>query len=145
MFIDTVEKKRYLRNPAPDRFIWRRDSGRAGVRYSIDRTHPVLRALLHTGCNHDSILEQAIQLIERTIPVASMLQEPSKSLDGAVTLDTPDEIAKLAAMVAHAEQFLIRAGIAPAEARSQVLAADPFVRVRTQILAYFDQPKSKKK
>jgi len=129
----------------PERFVWRRDSSRAGVRYRVDRTHPVIRALLHSGCEHEKLLERTIQLIEQTVPVASMLQEPARSLDGTVAADAPEDIAAFAAMVAHAEQFLIRAGIPPSDARSQVLCAEPFVRFRDAIVLYFDQLKPKRK
>jgi hypothetical protein len=128
----------------PERFVWRRDSTRAGVRYRIDRTHPLIRALLHGGCEHEQLLERCIQLIESTVPIASMLQEPAKSVDGHAGADSPEDIAGYAAMVAHAEQFLIRAGIAPADARSQVLAAEPFAKLRDAITAYFVKSRPEK-
>jgi hypothetical protein len=74
-----------------------------------------------------------------------MLQEPAKSLDGVVGAETADDIAAYASMVVHAEQFLIRAGAAPAEARSQVLSAEPFNRFRELLLSYFDKAKAKAK
>jgi hypothetical protein len=129
----------------PERFLWRRESKRSGVRYLIDRTHPVVRALLHGGCEHEKILERTLQLIERTLPVASMLQEPAKTLDGAVGAEVPENIADYAAMVTHAEQFLIRAGVPPIDARAKVLAVEPFVRLREAIDAYFSQSKPRAK
>jgi hypothetical protein len=138
-------EKQVSPDATPERFVWRRDSTRAGVRYRVDRTHPLIRALLHSGCEHEKLLDRAIQLIERTIPIASMLQEPAKSLDGVVGAETADDIAAYASMVVHAEQFLIRAGAAPAEARSQVLSAEPFNRFRELLLSYFDKAKAKAK
>jgi len=111
----------------------------------VDRTHPLIRALLHSGCEHEKLLERIIQLIEQTVPIASMLQEPARSLDGTVAADAPEDIAAFAAMVAHAEQFLIRAGVPPADARLQVLCAEPFVWFRDAIVSFIDQPKAKKR
>ena len=34
----------------PEQFVWRRESTRTGIRYRVDRTHPLLRALLNAGC-----------------------------------------------------------------------------------------------
>jgi hypothetical protein len=117
-------------NAPPHRFVWKRHEERGAVRYRIDRTHPVVQALLHGGCEHEKLLGEILELIERTVPVATMLQDPVKSVEGA-----PLEIDGKAAqhfvdMMLHAERFLISAGKAPADARLIVLNAEPFVRFR---------------
>jgi len=114
--------------------VWRRKTCRTGVRFVVNRSHPVIQALLHAGCGHDRLLNEAISLFEGTIPVAAMLQEPQKAIDGSVHLISAAEIDSLAAMVLHTEQFYIRAGRPPSSARSEVLAAEPFRRFREQII-----------
>jgi hypothetical protein len=100
------------------------------VRYRIDRTHPVVQALLHGGCEHARLLGETLELIERTVPIATMLQDPVKSVEGAA-LEIDDNVAeKFVDLVRHAENFLISAGKAPADARQIVLGAEPFVRFR---------------
>ena len=67
----------------PERFVWRREQTRAGARFRIDRTHPLIQALLSSGCEHDALLERVIQMIEQRLPVMAILQEPAKTLDGS--------------------------------------------------------------
>ncbi len=121
-------------NSSPQRFLWKREERRTGIRYRIDQTHPVVQALLHEGCGHDRLLKQLIGLLERTIPIASMLQEPGRTLDGSVESENAAQLDAYAEMVRHAELFLVRTGKAPAEARRLVLSADPFVRFREELI-----------
>lgn len=117
-------------NAPPHRFVWKRQESKGAVRYRIDRTHPVVQALLHGGCEHEKLLSEILELIERTVPVATMLQDPVKSVEGT-TLEIDDKAAsQFIDMMLHAERFLISAGKAPADARQIVLAAEPFVRFR---------------
>jgi hypothetical protein len=116
------------------RYVWRREQARTGVRYRIDRTHPVVRALVHAGCGHDTLLENVLALIERTLPVASILQEPGKSADGSVSLVTDEELDAYATLLCHAEQFLVATGKSPAAARQSVLTVEPFVRFKEELL-----------
>lgn len=120
------------------RFLWRREEVRTGVRYRIDRTHPLVRALLHNGCGHEQLLNQLLGMLEGSLPVASMLQEPAKSLDGSVTGVDSVDAAELVDALVHAEQFFVRAGRPPAEAREAVLSAEPFVHYRKDLLALLD-------
>lgn len=121
-------------NAAPERFVWKRHNVRGGVRYGVDRSHPVIRALLHGGCDHAKVLDTVLRLIESTVPIANMLQEPSKTLDGAIEAMSAEDLANLADAVVHAEQFLIRAGSSPKTAREKVLSSEPFARHRQAIL-----------
>jgi hypothetical protein len=117
-------------NAPPHRFVWKRQESKGAVRYRIDRTHPVVQALLHGGCEHERLFDEVLELIERTVPVATMLQEPVKSVEGAV-LEIDDKAAEqFVDMMLHAERFLISAGKAPANARQIVLGAEPFVGFR---------------
>lgn len=123
----------------PERFVWRREEGRTGVRYRIDRTHPVLQALLHGGCEHEKVLGHVLELLERTVPIASMLQDPAKTLDGSVEPEPAAKLDHYVELFVHAEQFLIRAGRTPVEAREIVLLVEPFVRFREELLDRLDR------
>ena len=117
-------------NAPPHRFVWKRQESKGAVRYRIDRTHPVVQALLHGGCEHEKLLGETLELIERTVPIATMLQDPVKSVEGAA-LEVGEKAAEqFVGMMLHAERFLISAGKAPADARQIVLGAEPFVRFR---------------
>lgn len=120
---------------SPHHPIWRRESSRTGVRYRVDRAHPVMRALLHAGCGHDKLLAEVLSIIEGTVPVAAMMQEPQKAIDGSVRTEPPADLKSLADMVVHAEQFYVRTGRSLEDARALVLSCEPFVRFRDPILA----------
>lgn len=117
-------------NAPPHRFVWKRQESKGAVRYRIDRTHPVVQALLHGGCEHEKLLGEILEMIERTVPVATMLQDPVKSVEGAAVEIDDKAAEQFVDMMLHAERFLISAGKAPAEARQIVLGAEPFVRFR---------------
>lgn len=117
-------------NAPPHRFVWKRQESKGAVRYRIDRTHPVVQALLHNGCDHARLLSDILELIERTIPISTMLQDPVKSVEGAVMEIDAKAAGQFVDMMLHAERFLISAGKAPADARQIVLSAEPFVRFR---------------
>lgn len=126
-------------NAPPQRFVWKREETRSGVRYRVDRSHPVIRAMLHAGCDHEKLLARVVELVEETIPVATMLQEKSRAIDGSA--EPPSvSIESLLELVAVAEQFLIRAGRSPAAARETVLSAEPFVRYREPLLRALQNP-----
>jgi hypothetical protein len=117
-------------NAPPHRYVWKRQESHGAIRYRIDRTHPVVQALLHGGCEHVKLLSEIFELIERTVPVATMLQDPVKSVEGAA-LDIDEKLAEqFVDMMLHAEHFLISSGRAPEDARQIVLCAEPFVRYR---------------
>jgi len=126
-----------------ERFVWKREENRTGVRYRIDRTHPVVQALLHGGCEHDKLLKHVLELVEKTVPIASMLQDPAKTLDGSVEAETQARLDQYVEMIVHAEQFLIRAGRAPSDAREIVLLAEPFVRYHGELLQRLDRPRGR--
>jgi len=116
-------------------FVWRRVTKGRGIRFTVDRTHPVIRSLLHSGCEHDALLKNFVELLESTLPIAAILQEPARTLDG-IPHDVSDEsLATLSNMARHTEQHLIRIGKTPNEARALVLSSEPFVRHRSEIEA----------
>jgi len=126
-------------DPTPQRYVWKRETIRTGVRYRIDRTHPILQSLLHCGCAHESTLEKVIMLIEQTLPVACMLQESARALEGSAGGEVPDNIDDYVALVVHTEQFLVRTGQSLKNARNNVLKTEPFVRFREAILSRLSQ------
>lgn len=117
----------------PERFVWKREETRSGIRFRIDRSHPVIRAMLHAGCDHEKLLNDVFELVERTIPVAAMLQDPGSAADGSVEEPDGEMLAHMASLAAHTQAFLIRAGKSPVQARNIVLTSEPFVRWRAAL------------
>lgn len=123
----------------PHRFVWKRHETKGTVRYRIDRTHPVVQALLHGGCAHSRLLGEILELVERTVPVATMLQDPVKAVDGVADEIDERHAAKFLDMILQAEGFLVSAGKTPKEARQIVLGAEPFVQFREVLSQMLDQ------
>jgi hypothetical protein len=123
----------------PHRFVWRRQETKGTVRYRIDRTHPVVQALLHSGCEHSRLLGDVLDLVERTVPVATMLQDPIRALEGTVLELEGMDRERLLEMVLHAERFLLSAGKTPQQAREIPLGAEPFVQFRDALLQMLEQ------
>ena len=123
----------------PETFVWRRAQGRTGVRFSIDRTHPVIAAMLHSGCSHDSALRAAISLIETSLPISAILQEPEKSLEGMPVSPSSEMLVELAKVASEAIQHWVRTGKSITQARDIVLGAEPFCRLRDAITRLIDE------
>lgn len=116
----------------PERYIWKRKPSKARVRYVVDRTHPVLSSLLASGCEHDELLETVIRMIESSVPIAAMLQESAKAIDG-IPEGGISEIEELMKLFFFTESFLIKNGKTPEAARKRLLFAEPFAQNREAI------------
>ncbi len=127
------ERQTPTQSPA-EHFVWRREATRTGVKYRVDRRHPLLQAMLHAGCTHDELLGSVVSLIETSVPIAAMLQEPQKAIDGTVSAEPPVEIDALVDMLLHAEQYFVRTGKTREDARRLLFFGEPFVRFRDAVL-----------
>jgi len=119
----------------PPRAIWMRLDAKRKVRFRLDRTHPVLYALLNSGGPSAQILADVLSLIEQSVPIDSILQVPANSLEGSALPEDLVGIDKLVEIAREAEIFYVRAGYSAAEARDRVLSCDPWIRHREAILA----------
>jgi len=119
--------------------VWRRKETPCGVRFIVDRTHPMVRSLLHSGCDHDICLAEFVRIVGDTIPVAAILQEPVKSLDGVPVESSEEEIHGLAVIAQHSILHFVRTGKSPAEARRIVLGAEPFAQWKDRISALLER------
>ncbi len=126
--------------PRPIHSVWRREANNNGVRFRVDRSHPAIRAILHGGTGHDAAIAGVLKMIEETMPVAAILQEPRKSLDGPGTEFASDVINELLEAARHTEQYYCRTGKTLVEARVLVLNADPFLRAKAELEALLSKP-----
>jgi hypothetical protein len=127
-------------NAPAQRFVWKRINTKNGVQFRVDRSHPAVQALLNDGCGHDAALNALLSMVESTVPIAAMLQEPSRALDGAPIPDDVTDLDAFVALARHAVLFYIRAGKSSSEARRLVLSAEPFVSWRDEIANRLDNP-----
>lgn len=107
--------------------LWKREESRSGVKYKVNRDHPAITALVKSGCEHQVILKEVIKLLEENLPIASMLQDPAKTLEGSLDPDAQD-IQLLKEMFLHTVAFLVSKGKSHPEAKNMVLRSEPFIR-----------------
>jgi hypothetical protein len=119
----------------PPRGLWKRLDSKRKVRFRLDRIHPVLYALLNSPGPTGKLFSDAVSLIEQSLPIDSILQVPSKSLEGAVLPEDAVTIDGLVEIARATELFYVRAGYSQDDARNRVLSVDPLVRHREEILA----------
>jgi hypothetical protein len=119
----------------PPRGLWLRLDAKRKVRFRLDRSHPVLHALLNFGDPSTKVFADALSLIEQSVPIDSILQVPARSLEGSVLPEDAVGIDGLVAVARATELFYVRAGYTVAEARDRVLAVDPMAPYRVEILA----------
>lgn len=120
---------------SPPRGLWKRLDSKRKVRFRLDRTHPVLYALLNAEGPTGKFFSDAVSLIEQSLPIDSILQVPSKSLEGTVLPEDAVSIEGLVEIARATEQFYVRAGYSREDARNRVLSVDPLVRYREAIIA----------
>jgi hypothetical protein len=119
----------------PPRGLWKRLDSKHKVRFRLDRTHPVLYALLNKEGPTSRLFSDAVTLIEQLLPIDSILQVPSKSLEGTVLPEDAVSIDGLVEIARATEQFYISTGYSREDARNRVLSVDPLARHRDEILA----------
>jgi len=118
----------------PARYLWVRKETPQNIVYRIDRTHPLVRGLLFGDCGHSDVLASLLTLLERSVPIAHMLIDPPRALEGVLpaTPDSPpDDVVvafTFAVLAAH------RAGIPVDAAAQDVLRAEPFCFYRQALL-----------
>lgn len=122
-------------NDNPTRSLWKRLDYRRTVRFRLDRAHPVLYSLLNSGGSAADVFRDVLSLIEQSVPIDSILQVPSRSLDGSVLPDDQISVDALVGIARATEQFYVKAGYSFNEARDRVLSVDPLNRHREEILA----------
>lgn len=118
------------------RALWRRSSAGNGhgVRFGIDRGHPLVKELLVHGCESPRMFQDVLTLIEEALPIAAILQESEKSLGGLPVGEPPMDLDKLAEIAAHIVGIRTRSGAKVGDATAAVFACEPFLSWRVQLL-----------
>ena len=112
--------------------MWVREEENRRIRYRLNRRTPLLQALLDGSSVDREALLSLMKIIEATIPVAAIVQDPAKNLDSAVTL-SDDEILGLYEAASYARNHYVKGGIDPKRAWNQVLASPGFSEYREQL------------
>ena len=118
--------------------VWRRRETSNGISFVVDRSHPVIEALVASSGGNRTMLRGVLKLIEHSIPIAAILQQPSKSLDTTQALELPDNFKDIVDLAYLAINSLVDSGMAPNDARNRVLRCPPFVDVQVPLTEALD-------
>jgi hypothetical protein len=107
-------------------FVWKRMVRRGKVYYQVNRDHPLVKRMLEEFGPRIEDLETLLRMVEETVPAPLMILDASERPDGQSTPfegSTPSEILKVAQRL---YQVLRDTGLSEADARSRLLAMEPF-------------------
>jgi Histidine kinase-, DNA gyrase B-, and HSP90-like ATPase len=107
--------------------IWQVNSEGTGRRYAVKRDHDLIRLLRERlGKDGGGLLEAALDLIERTVPVERVWLDVTEHGTPAAALDDEPEIVRAAETMVN---VLSQAGVPFQVAVAKVMAMDPFDRI----------------
>ena len=105
--------------------FWKQISGRNEVHFRINRSHPLVEALVQS-VSSKSFAEAFLHTFERLLPVAAILQQPARSTHGLATEPNEEELEQLATACRLSVEVLVKAGVSRDEAVELVLTSAPF-------------------
>lgn len=117
--------------------FWKQVSGRHEVLFRINRGHPLVEALVQSVSNK-TYADAFLKTFERLLPVAAILQQPSKSTHGLVAEPNDDEIKHIAIAFQLTIDVLIKTGLSSDEAKQIALSCQPFNLLRETLCYYIN-------
>lgn len=110
----------------PVQTAWAAEHFKGGMRYRIDRTHPAVRAALDDAATATPALEAMLRVIEETIPVQRIWLDTAEAKETPRTGFAGETPAEVASVLQTLFRNLLRKGLAPESARSQLKRTEPF-------------------
>ncbi|MDB5809790.1 MAG: hypothetical protein JWN94_1912 [Betaproteobacteria bacterium] len=104
----------WMQVPSPD-----------AVRFRINRAHAVVQTLKQS-VRDPAVAEDFLRAFERMLPLQAILQDPKRTVNGAVDEPTPDELRGMAEFAKKAVKTLRAQGYATDAACRIVLCSEPF-------------------
>ncbi len=117
--------------------FWKQVSGKHEVLFRINRSHPLVEALVQS-VSSKSFADAFLKTFERLLPVAAILQQPSKSTHGLATEPNAEELKQLAIALRLTIDVLIKTGMPPDDAEETALACQPFNSFRESLSQHLD-------
>jgi hypothetical protein len=120
---------------------WKAEHFPGGVRYRIDRDHPLIQNVLHdTGKQSEQVLA-LLRVLEETIPVQRIWLDTVEAKETPQTaFQGQDETEVLAVLTVIYRNLVLKKGLSPAHARAQLLRMEPFNLTPDLIAALPDIP-----
>jgi hypothetical protein len=118
--------------------FWKQVSGKHEVLFRINRNHPLVEALVQSVSS--KIFSDAfLKTFERLLPIAAILQQPSKSTHGLAAEPNDEEFEQLATALQLTIDVLVKTGVTRKEAEETALSCQPFNSFR-EILSHQLEP-----
>ena len=120
---------------------WKPQHGKGGTRYRLDHDHPAIRAVLDDADELSVRVKAMLRIIEETVPIQRIWLDTSEGRETPRTRfggEPPSEVQPVLAIVYR--HLIERRGVAPAQAREQLLHTEPFDTRPDLVRALPDQP-----
>ena len=107
--------------------VWISENLSAGRRYRVDRQHPAVSSLTDEGGELGKRVEALLRVLEETIPVQRIWLEAAETGEhakGGFTAEAEQSVREVLAVLF--QNLVLRKGLAPEAARSQLLRTEPF-------------------
>lgn len=108
---------------------WRAEHTKAGVRYRIDESHAVVRAVLEQAGELEAQIRMMLRVIEETVPVQRIwldTTEASETPRSGFAADPPADV--LAMLKELYRGMVLKRGMAPEVAKERLRRTEPFHR-----------------
>jgi hypothetical protein len=112
--------------------FWKQISGKHEVLFRINRRHPLVEALVQSVSNK-KFADAFLKTFERLLPIAAILQQPSKSTHGLAVEPNEEELTQLATALRLTINVLVKTGVPADEAEEIALLCQPFNSFRESL------------
>jgi hypothetical protein len=122
-------------------YAWRAEHFAGGIRYRIDRDHPIIRNAIHDARHCSEQLLAMLRVLEETVPVQRIWLDTAESKDTPRTAfggQNSDEV--MAVLNVVYRNLVLRKGLTPSIARQQLLGMEPFNSFPDLIASLPDNP-----
>jgi hypothetical protein len=117
--------------------FWKQVSGKHEVLFRINRSHPLVEALVQ-AVSSKKFADAFLKTFERLLPVAAILQQPSKSTNGLAAEPNDEELKQLVTALQLTIEVLVKTGVPTHEAKETALSCQPFNSFRESLSHHLD-------
>ncbi len=117
---------------AANHAFWKQVSGKHDVLFRINRSHPLVEALVQSVENK-TFADAFLNSFERLLPIAAILQQPSKSTHGLALEPNDEELKQLITALKLTIEILVKTGVPSDEAKETALSCQPFSSYRDSL------------
>jgi hypothetical protein len=118
--------------------FWKQVFATKEVYFRINRGHPLVEALIQNLPNHKQA-EGFIHAFERLLPVAAILQQPSKTTHGLLVQPDENELSHLLDALQTVIEVIRKSGSSAKQAQEIALSCQPFSKFANELKALIQE------